>query len=159
MLNLKEERKKLGLTQKQLAYQLKVHWVTYINWEKGHKTPDIESLAKLYKFFDIVPKYKIDLTKTFGENVRLKLEKIPTPIGSFALHKGAVQDFIEGKTYQSTSFVTKVVMTWLFKAHLSEMQINIIYFIKKMLDEQQINLQQAEGMVCLLLKKDDLNVV
>lgn len=77
-------------------------------------------------------KYKIDLSKTFAENIKLK-QKI-------------------------SSNNKNPSLSWLFDAELSELTINILIFIKKIIDKKKITLEQGEKMVCLLLKRDDLYV-
>ena len=51
--NLKEARKQVMLTQKIVAQQLDVVESCYANWEQGRTQPDIASLRKLSKIFNI----------------------------------------------------------------------------------------------------------
>ena len=51
--NLKEARKSCGLTQKQVALELKVVESCYANWEQGRTEPNIEILRKLGTIFNI----------------------------------------------------------------------------------------------------------
>lgn len=44
---LKEKRKKLGLTQDDIAKKLGVHNTTYGNWELGKTEPNLTDLVKL----------------------------------------------------------------------------------------------------------------
>lgn len=77
-------------------------------------------------------KYKIDLSKTFAENIKLKQKINPSN--------------------------KNPSLNWLFNSELSEITINTLIFIKKIIDDKKITLEQGEKMVCLLLKKDDLFV-
>ncbi|MBE5730649.1 MAG: helix-turn-helix transcriptional regulator [Clostridiales bacterium] len=51
--NLKEARKISGLTQKQVAYELKVVESCYANWEQGRTEPSIDMLRKLCVLFSV----------------------------------------------------------------------------------------------------------
>jgi len=53
-MNLKQERKKRGLSQIDLAQRLGVHINTYINWERGVSKPNNENKAKLYQALNIL---------------------------------------------------------------------------------------------------------
>lgn len=46
-------RKKLGLTQSQLAEKLGVKTTSVSSWERGANAPDIETLYAICKLFDI----------------------------------------------------------------------------------------------------------
>lgn len=50
---LKEKRAEYGLTQEQLSEQIFVSKKTISNWETGKTTPDIDSLIRLAKLFDL----------------------------------------------------------------------------------------------------------
>ena len=50
---LKVLRKKLGLTQKEIADIVQVNRVTYTNWEKGNREPSYEDLCVLAFIFDV----------------------------------------------------------------------------------------------------------
>jgi len=51
--NLKECRKSCMLTQKQIASALNVVESCYANWEQGRTEPNIETLRKLSKIFNV----------------------------------------------------------------------------------------------------------
>ena len=51
--NLKEARKASNLTQRQVATMLDVVESCYANWEQGRTEPNIESLRKLCKIFNV----------------------------------------------------------------------------------------------------------
>lgn len=51
--NLKEARKNVGYTQKEVAEQLNVVESCYANWEQGRTEPNVEMLRKLGKIFKI----------------------------------------------------------------------------------------------------------
>lgn len=50
---LKELRQKKGLTQQEIADLLHVNRVTYTNWEKGNREPNLEKLSMLACIFDV----------------------------------------------------------------------------------------------------------
>lgn len=50
---LKEKRAEYGLTQEQLSEQIFVSKKTISNWETGKTLPDINSLIRLAKLFDL----------------------------------------------------------------------------------------------------------
>lgn len=50
---LAEIRKKRGLTQQQIADELSVNRVTYTNWEKGNREPNLENVVKLAHILDV----------------------------------------------------------------------------------------------------------
>lgn len=50
---LAELRKKRGLTQQQIADELSVNRVTYTNWEKGNREPNLENVVKLAHILDV----------------------------------------------------------------------------------------------------------
>ncbi|MEG2254447.1 MAG: helix-turn-helix transcriptional regulator [Vagococcus sp.] len=50
---LKEQRKKYELTQEDLSEKIFVSKKTISNWETGKTTPDIDSLIRLAKLFDL----------------------------------------------------------------------------------------------------------
>lgn len=54
---LKENRKKLGLSQEALAEKLNVSKQTVSKWESGISMPDIENLVKLSNLFNISTDY------------------------------------------------------------------------------------------------------
>lgn len=49
---LKEKRKELKLTQKQLAYRLGVSLITVIRFENGTRIPDSDKLMELAELFN-----------------------------------------------------------------------------------------------------------
>lgn len=53
--NLKEARKTLGLTQKQIAEKLGVVESCYANWEQGRTEPNISMLRLLSEILDTTP--------------------------------------------------------------------------------------------------------
>lgn len=52
-INLRATRTSCGMTQKQVANELKVVESCYANWEQGRTEPGIEMLRKLGKLFDV----------------------------------------------------------------------------------------------------------
>ena len=51
--NIKYYRKQLGLTQEKLAHMLNGKKSLVSNYENGYSTPDIYTLCRLAKIFDI----------------------------------------------------------------------------------------------------------
>ena len=51
--NIKEMRKVKGVTQIQLAEYLKVSNATVAYWETNRHQPDLETMKKIAKFFDV----------------------------------------------------------------------------------------------------------
>jgi len=56
-IRLKERRKKLKLTQQQVADHLRINQVTYQGYEKGKHDPDLKTLISLATFFDTSTDY------------------------------------------------------------------------------------------------------
>lgn len=52
-MQLKEFRKKTGLSQDDIAQKLGVHNTTYGNWELGKTEPNIETLIKLADYYHV----------------------------------------------------------------------------------------------------------
>lgn len=50
---IKEKKSQYNLTQEQLAKKIYVSKKTISNWETGKTTPDLESLIRLAKYFDL----------------------------------------------------------------------------------------------------------
>ncbi len=59
---LKELREEKGLTQEQLAVELGVNSVTYLRYEKSQRTPPLEFIVKVAKY------YGVSLDYLFGIN-------------------------------------------------------------------------------------------
>ncbi|MCL2045345.1 MAG: helix-turn-helix domain-containing protein [Oscillospiraceae bacterium] len=60
MNRIRELRKKLDLTQKELAQHLQIADSTLSYWEMGKYEPDIDSLKKLSMFFNVSIDYIVD---------------------------------------------------------------------------------------------------
>lgn len=56
-INLKEERKKKGLNQVELAKIFNVSKQTVSNWESGKRTPDAQTIEKLADFYNVTTDY------------------------------------------------------------------------------------------------------
>ena len=59
---LNELREEKGLTQEQLAVELGVNSVTYLRYEKSQRTPPLEFIVKVAKY------YGVSLDYLFGIN-------------------------------------------------------------------------------------------
>ncbi len=85
-MNLKELRKKKGLSQKQAANALGISMRAYQNYEYGQREPNIEMINKLANFYGVTTDYLLDRPEakppddpidSFAANVSLQeLEKI-----------------------------------------------------------------------------------
>ena len=76
--NIKNTRKKIGITQEELAEKLSVTRQAVSNWENGKTEPDIETLTKIAQIFDISIDELVDgipkgITELRGKKVYLKL--------------------------------------------------------------------------------------
>ncbi len=76
--NIKNTRKKLGITQEELAEKLSVTRQAVSNWENGKTEPDIETLTKIAQIFNISIDGLVDgipkgITELRGKKVYLKL--------------------------------------------------------------------------------------
>ena len=58
--NIKEMRKVKGVTQIQLAEFLKVSKATVAYWETNRHQPDLETIKKIAKYFDVTVDSLID---------------------------------------------------------------------------------------------------
>ena len=59
---IRNERKKLGLTQEKLAKLLNTTRQNVSNWETGYNIPSIELLIKLADFFEVSTDYLLGRT-------------------------------------------------------------------------------------------------
>ncbi len=59
--NLREIRRECGMTQKDVYTKLQVSPNCYASWEQGRTQPDIESIKKLCKIFDVSADYLLGL--------------------------------------------------------------------------------------------------
>lgn len=51
--NIKQERKKAGMTQKELAEKLSVYQKDVSRWETGERTPSIKNIYRICEVLDI----------------------------------------------------------------------------------------------------------
>ena len=58
---LKEMRLEKGLTQKEVAEQLEMSTTCYSGYEQGYREPDLKTLIKICKFFEISADYLLGL--------------------------------------------------------------------------------------------------
>lgn len=58
---LKDLRLEKGLTQKQVAIQLEISSTCYSGYEQGYREPDLKTLIKICKFFDVSADYLLGL--------------------------------------------------------------------------------------------------
>ena len=72
---LKELRKQMGLTQKEVAEKIQVGQNSYSNWENGNRKPTAETTSKLADFFNVSPNYLLGNTEIKNPN-ELDIEKV-----------------------------------------------------------------------------------
>ena len=84
MLNLEqighritEQRKKLNLTQKELAETLFVTHQAVSKWEKGKSVPSIEILYEMTKLFHVSIDYILDNSEISEDDYELQLKQLP----------------------------------------------------------------------------------
>ena len=58
---LKELRLEKNLTQKKVAEQLEISTTCYSGYEQGYREPDLKTLIKICKLFDISADYLLGL--------------------------------------------------------------------------------------------------
>ena len=58
---LKDLRSEKGFTQKEVAEQLKVSTTCYSGYEQGYREPDLKTLIKICKFFEVSSDYLLGL--------------------------------------------------------------------------------------------------
>ena len=61
MIKLKELREDKNLSQAQLAKEIGVNHRTISSYERGTREPDIDTIKKLCKFFDITAGYLLGI--------------------------------------------------------------------------------------------------
>jgi transcriptional regulator, cro/CI family len=58
---LKKKRLEKGLIQQEIADILKINRVTYTNWEKGNREPNLENVVKLANILDVATDYLLGM--------------------------------------------------------------------------------------------------
>ncbi len=59
---LKEARKLIGVSQKDVATAIGIERTTYSNYEQGIREPDLATLTKLCIFFNVSADYLLGIT-------------------------------------------------------------------------------------------------
>lgn len=75
---LKTLRLNKNLTQKDIANKLGTSYQTYQQWERGVRTPKIESLNKLAEIFEVSTDYLTGRTEAFDEILDILRENTPS---------------------------------------------------------------------------------
>jgi len=60
----KELREERGLTKTALAKELGFSHVTLVNWEKGNRTPDVDTMIVIANYFKVTLDFLCGLTDT-----------------------------------------------------------------------------------------------
>ncbi len=55
VLKLKEHRRSLGLSQREMAKKLNISQPYYWSWENGNNFPDAKQILQLCEIFDVTP--------------------------------------------------------------------------------------------------------
>lgn len=58
---LRDLRREMNLSQKQLADVLKTNNSSVCDWERGRSQPDLEALVKIARFFEVKTDYLLGL--------------------------------------------------------------------------------------------------
>lgn len=74
MLRIKEIRKQLGITARQVAEHINVAESTMSLYESGKREPDIETIVKLAKYFNVTLEYLLGVGDTPTEEERRVLD-------------------------------------------------------------------------------------
>ena len=74
MLRIKEIRKQLGITARQVAEHINVAESTMSLYESGKREPDIETIVKLAKYFNVTLEYLLGVGDTPSEEERRVLD-------------------------------------------------------------------------------------
>ena len=72
---LKVLRKEKGLTQQEIADLVHVNRVTYTNWEKGNREPNLEKLSMLACIFDVSIDFLLSENLEVSKERYLKLKE------------------------------------------------------------------------------------
>ncbi|EHJ56994.1 hypothetical protein HMPREF9318_01811 [Streptococcus urinalis FB127-CNA-2] len=59
---LREERKKRGFTQQEVADKIGINRGSYSNWENGKREPTLENVVKLAKLFKTTTDFLLGVT-------------------------------------------------------------------------------------------------
>ena len=101
MLRLKELREQRRLNQEGLALKLSVSQSTISAYEVGERTPDLETLLNITKFFDVSLDYLVGLSDvkqsiTYSDLSPAELEHLHTYRQLSELDREKVKAYIDG---------------------------------------------------------------
>ena len=68
---LRDLRRCMNLTQKNLADILQTNTSSVCEWECGRSQPDLVALAKIANYFDVTADYLLGLEDEFGEKKKI----------------------------------------------------------------------------------------
>lgn len=71
---LKKLRENMGLDQKDVAEKLNIQQGSYSNYERGKRTPDIETLKKIADFYNVSADFLLGKSNENESNI-IKLER------------------------------------------------------------------------------------
>ena len=85
--NIKKHRKKMQLTQTQLAEKMFVSTQAISNWERGLTPPDLENLCKLSEFFHVSVDSLLGKDDFLGEKLMIGIDGGGTKPNLYFLQK------------------------------------------------------------------------
>ena len=99
---LRELRKKMGLTQNDVAVQIGVSRVGYTQYELGKREPDYEILKKIAKIFNVSLDYLLGMTEMLSPQELI----IPDELKNVrvAFHRGAFEDLTQDEVDKIAEF-------------------------------------------------------
>lgn len=65
LIALRNFRKKLGLTQREMAQKMGIHRIIYVKTELGYRKPDVHFIRAFKTAFDVTPE---EVTRIFIDN-------------------------------------------------------------------------------------------
>lgn len=92
MNNIKELRKKMGLSQEGLAQLLHVHQTAISQWERGTTLPDIDNLQHMSEYFSVSVDYLLGRTDLPAAAPVSAKENQPAPVSGSELDEQLISD-------------------------------------------------------------------
>lgn len=68
---LREERKKRGMTQQEVADKIGINRGSYSNWENGKREPTLDNIIKLANILDVTVDYLLGRSDNFSNTIVL----------------------------------------------------------------------------------------
>ncbi|MBD5824605.1 XRE family transcriptional regulator [Lactococcus petauri] len=93
---LKTLRLNKNLTQKDIANRLGTNYQTYQQWERGVRTPKIDSLNKLAEIFEVSTDYLTGRTESFDEILNILRDNNPSEDDKVKIYN-LIEDYFKNK--------------------------------------------------------------